>query len=46
MQIVDTDSIRPQNKVVLPIRVSDLMFLNIIHPSKKIKNAGIKNKIQ
>lgn len=46
MQILKTNSIRPQNKVGLPIGVSDLMFLNIIHLSKnrsdkteiKIKN--------
>ena len=39
MQIVKTDSIRPQNKVGQPIGVSDLMFLNIIHlPKNKNKN--------
>lgn len=35
MQIVKTDSVKPQNKVGLPIGVSDLMFLNIVHLSKK-----------
>lgn len=35
MQIVKTDSVKPQNKVGLPIGVSDLMFLNISHLSKK-----------
>lgn len=44
MQIVETDSIRPQNKVGLPIRVSDPMLLNIIHLSEKTKKAGIKLK--
>lgn len=35
MQIVKTESIRPQNKVGLPISVSDLMFLNIKKKKKK-----------
>lgn len=38
MQIVKTDSVKPQNKVGLPIGVSDLMFLNIIHLSKKAED--------
>ena len=38
MQTVETDSIRLQNKVVLPISESDLMVLNIILLS------GIENK--
>lgn len=48
MQIVETDSIRPQNKVGLHIGVSDPMFLNNIHLSKEKNNkkAGrIFNKI-
>lgn len=44
MQIVKTDSIRPQNKVGLPIGVSDLMFLNIIRLSKTSRKNKIKLK--
>lgn len=43
MQNVETDSIRPQNKVGLPMGLSDLMFLNIIHFSKK-KKKNVKGK--
>lgn len=35
MQIVETDSIKPQNKVGPPIGASDLTFLNIIFLSRK-----------
>lgn len=35
--MVEADSIRPQNKVGLPMGLSDLMFLNIIHFFKKEK---------
>lgn len=46
MQIVKTDSVKPQNKVGLPIGVSDLMFLNIIHLSKKAEDEiEIKNNV-
>lgn len=48
MQIVKTESIRPQNKVGLPISVSDLMFLNIKKKKKKkkiiIQKKGEKEK--
>ena len=55
MQRVKTDSIRPQNKVGLPISVSDLMFLNIKrkkdnNPKKRRKRKTgwdeIENKIK
>lgn len=35
MQIVETDSIRPQNKIGPPIGASDFTFLNIILLFKK-----------
>lgn len=44
MQIVKTDSVRPQNKVGLPIGVSDLIFLTIIHLSQKGKGPN-RNQI-
>lgn len=34
MQVVETDSIRPQNKVGLPIAVPDLMFFSVIFLSE------------
>lgn len=44
MQIVKTESIRPQNKVGLPISVSDLMFLNIKKKKKKKKDNNPKKR--
>ena len=44
MQRVKTDSIRPQNKVGLPISVSDLMFLNIKRKKDNNPKKGEKEK--
>lgn len=45
MQIVETDSIRPQNKIGPPIGASDFTFLNIILLfKKKIKIMRVKRK--
>lgn len=41
MQIARTDNVKPQNKVGLPIGESDLMFLNIIRPSRRGEGGGI-----